>query len=131
MNIPKPLFSMIDAVTIQVRTEIDGKPARRTSAVTEVVAIDRETRELVLNNVFVWDPRSDSFQFSGQSHIIERNMEKRGLTKSEVAEELRRRRTVLEWMVSKGIRRYEDVAKVIREYYVNPKRTYKKSRMDV
>jgi len=35
MNIPKPLIAMIDDVVIQVRTEIDGKPARRIKTVTK------------------------------------------------------------------------------------------------
>ncbi len=131
MNIPRSLLAMIDAVTIQVRTEIDGKPARRTAAVTEIVAIDPATKELVKNDVFNWDPRRDSFQFSGQSHILESNMKKHGLSEEDVYRELRRRRVVLEWMARKDIRKYTEVANVIREYYVNPDRIYRKARMGI
>ena len=129
MNIPKPLLAMIDAVTIQVRTEVDGKPARRTSTITEVTALDPRTKDLLTNDVFNWNPRNDSFQYTGRSHILEKNMEKMGISVEEVREELQRRKTVLEWMVRKNIRKYTQVANVIREYYTNPDRIYRKARM--
>jgi len=129
MNIPRPLLAMIDAVTIQVRTEIDGKPARRTASVTEVIALDPRTKELLTNDVFQWDPRSDSFQYTGRSHILEKNMKKRGINEEDVHKELKKRKAVLEWMVRKNIRRYTEVANVIREYYTNPDRIYRKARM--
>jgi len=129
MNIPKPLLAMIDAVTIQVRTEVDGKPARRTSTIAEVTALDPRTKDLLTNDVFNWNPRSDSFQYTGQSHILEKSMEKLGISVEEVREELQRRKTVLEWMVRKNIRKYTQVANVIREYYTNSDRIYRKARM--
>ena len=56
-------------------------------------------------------------------------MQKNGLTEEEVTDELQKRKIVLEWMVSKNIRRYTEVAKVIREYYADPKRIQRKARM--
>jgi len=129
MNIPKPLLAMIDAVTIQVRTEIDGKPARRTASVTEVVALDSQTKVLLTNDVFHWNPGEDSFEFTGRSHILEKNMKMKGISGEEVQEELKRRKAVLEWVARSNIRRYTEVANVIREYYTNPDRIYRKARM--
>jgi flagellar protein FlaI len=129
MNIPRPLLAMIDAITIQVRTDIDGKPARRASAVTEIAAFDLRTKELLTNDVFSWNAQSDSFQYSGRSHILERNMERRGIEEKEMRRELLRRKTVLEWMAQRDIRRQTEVANVIREYHANPDRIYRKARM--
>ncbi len=129
MNIPKSLLSMIDAVTIQVRTEIDGKPARRTGAVTEIDSYDPDNKELVAQEIFKWIPRRDSFRKLNRSIILERTKEKMGLDEEEMQEELQRRQTVLEWMVGKNIRRYTDVASVIREYYADSERIYRKARM--
>jgi hypothetical protein len=47
----------------------------------------------------------------------------------EVKRELSRRQTVLDWMTSKCIRRYTEVATVIREYYANPDRVFQKARV--
>lgn len=128
MNIPKPLLSMIDVVVIQTRTEIDGKPARKIIEVAETVSYNPQTKEILTNNVYTWNPKNDSFEFSGQSHVLEKNMKKLGVDMEEVRQELVRRKTVLEWMVKKKIRRYTDVSKIIREYYLDPQRVYRKAR---
>jgi flagellar protein FlaI len=129
MNIPKPLLTMIDAIAVQLRTEVDGKPTRRTRSVTEIVGLDPKTKELITNEVYRWDARSDTFEFSGYSHILKEKMERKGLNEDEVRKELHKRRTVLEWMAQKGIRKYPDVVSVIRDYYADPNRVFRKARL--
>ena len=131
MSIPRPLLSMIDVMMIQLRTEIKGKPARRALTVTEMVALDPKTKEFLTNDVYRWDAKRDVFLFSGRSYILERSMKKLGLDSKKIQEELHRRKTVLEWMVRNKIQRYTDVAAIIREYYANPIRIYRKARMGV
>jgi flagellar protein FlaI len=120
---------MIDAIVVQLRTEINGKPARRIMAVTEVAALDPRTKELLTNETFRWDAKNDAFVFSGRSHILERNMKKMGLQEDQVQEELQRRKTVLEWMAKNNIRRHSDVSNIIREYYLDPERVFKRARV--
>jgi flagellar protein FlaI len=129
MNIPRSLITMIDAIMVQIRTEIDGKPARRVLTVTEVVDLDPSARGLLTRGVYQWDARRDVFLYGGHSHVLARTMKKSGLTETEVQRELHRRKIVLEWMVESGIRRYYDVATVIREYYADPARIYRKARL--
>ncbi|RLI19941.1 type IV secretory pathway protein, partial [Candidatus Bathyarchaeota archaeon] len=128
MNIPRPLIAMLDDVVIQVRTEIDGRPARRVSTVTEIVGMDPETKEILAHEVYRWNPQNDSFTYSGKSYVLERHRERLGLTERAVEREIERRRAVLQWMVDNNIRRYTDVANVIREYYADPERVYRKVR---
>ena len=129
MNIPKPLLTMIDAIAVQLRTEVDGKPTRRTRSVTEIVGLDPKTKELITNEVYRWDARSDTFEYSGYSHILEEKMKRKGLNEDEVRKELHKRSTVLEWMVKNGVRKYPDVVSVIREYYADPNRVFRKARL--
>jgi len=131
MNIPRPLISMIDAVLVQGRTEISGKPARRSFSVTEIVGLDPRTKDILTNQVYRWDARSDSFSYLGRSYVLQRAMTKTGLTEPEITAELQRRKMVLEWMVKNKIRRYTDVAGLIREYYADPTRVYRKARVGV
>ena len=56
-------------------------------------------------------------------------MKKLDINEEEIRRELHRRKIVLEWMVREGIRRYTDVANVIREYYVDPNRVFQKARV--
>jgi len=131
MNIPRPLISMIDAVLVQGRLEIGGKPARRSLSVTEIVGLDPRTKDILTNQVYKWDAKSDSFIYSGRSYVLQRAREKTGLSEPEVQAELQRRKMVLEWMVKNKIRRYTDVAGLIREYYADPTRVYRKARVGV
>jgi flagellar protein FlaI len=120
---------MIDAILVQGRIEINGKPARRSLSVTEVAGLDPRTKDILTNLVYKWDARSDSFSYSGRSYVLQRTMSKTGLREPEVQEELQRRKMVLEWMVKNKIRRYTDVAGIIREYYADPNRVYRKARV--
>ena len=129
MNIPKPLIAMIDVLMVVARTEIEGKPARRVTTTTEVLELDQRTNSITTEEVFTWNPREDKCLFSGRSSLLERHMKKLGVSKEKAKRELNRRKTVLGWMVQEGIRRYTEVANVIREYYVNPERVYQKARV--
>ncbi len=129
MNIPKALIAMTNVIMVMARTEVNGKPARRASVATEIKDLDVKTKELQTEEVFQWNPKFDRFSFSGHSSLLEKHMQKMGLTQEDVDRELKYRKAVLEWMVQQGIRRHTDVAKVIREYYVNPNRVFQKAKV--
>jgi flagellar protein FlaI len=129
MNIPKPLIAMADVMMVMTRTEKEGKPVRRIGTVTEIVGLDQQTKNILTEEVFKWNPKEDKFVFAGHSALLERLMKKVGVDEEAVRRELMSRRTVLEWMAQKGIRRYIDVANVIREYYANSNRVFQKARL--
>jgi flagellar protein FlaI len=129
MNIPKPLIAMADVIMVVTRTEIAGRPARRTSTTTELVELNPRTKELLSEEVFIWNPKEDGFASSGHSTILDRHVKKLGLGEEDVKRELYARKTVLEWMVDKGIRHHTDVANIIREYYADPHRVFQRARV--
>ncbi|NWG11685.1 type II/IV secretion system ATPase subunit [Candidatus Bathyarchaeota archaeon] len=129
MNIPKALIAMTNVIMVMARTEIDGKPARRINATTEIVELEPKKKSIVTEEIFHWNPKEDKFAFSGHSNILEKHSKKFDLDEEKIRTELNRRKIVLEWMVRKGIRRYMDVANVIREYYTNPSRVFQKARV--
>ncbi|MEM1551445.1 MAG: type II/IV secretion system ATPase subunit [Candidatus Bathyarchaeia archaeon] len=129
MNIPRSLIAMIDVVLVMARTEIEGKPARRTLTTTEVAGLNAKTKELITEEIFKWKAGEDKFEFLGHSYLLEEHAKKRDISVEDVKRELNRRKTVLEWMVRRGIRRHTEVANIIREYYTNPSRVYQKARM--
>jgi flagellar protein FlaI len=129
MNIPKPLIAMANVIMVMTRTEIEDKPARRISTTAEVIELEPKRKEIITEEVFHWNPKVDRFVFSGHSAILERHMRKLDASEEDTRRELHQRKIVLEWMVRKGIRRYTDVANVIREYYVNPNRVFQKARV--
>jgi len=131
MNTPRSLLHMLDIILVQGRTEINGKPARRAFSVTEMVGSDSKTRELLTNDVYRWNAAGDFFSYLGRSYVLERIMKKLNSTAQEIQAELQRRKMVLEWMAKNKIRKYTDVAGVIREYCADPMRVYHKARVGV
>jgi len=129
MNIPKVFFEAIDVITLQVRTELRGRPVRRTKVVAEVTGLDLETLNPKILEVFRWDPATDTYTYLGRSYQLEEIAAEKGITMDEVERELERRKLVLDWMVRKNLRDYKTVASIIREYYADPKRVLMKARM--
>lgn len=129
LNIPRTLLPTLQLVGLQARLRIGGRPVRRLLHVGEILGIDPSSGELDLNDVFRWDPRTDAFAYSGRSHMIERLAERTGVSLESVQEEMRHRRTVLEYMVKRNIRRYQDVGAMIRDYYSDPNKVYEMARL--
>jgi flagellar protein FlaI len=129
MNIPKPLIAMTNVIMVMTRTEIDGKPSRRISTTAEVVRFDSEKANILTEEVFNWNPKSDTYSSLTKSALLEKQTKRLGISEEEVRHELSRREAVLDWMARQGIRRYVDVAKVIMEYYASPERVYQKARV--
>jgi flagellar protein FlaI len=129
MNIPKPLIAMTNVMMVMSRTEIGDRPVRRTNTTAEVTAYDQKSKNITTKEVFRWNPKADKFSPINESAILQRHMKKMELTAEQIDRELSRRKAVLEWMVQTGIRRYTDVANVIREYYANPDRVFQKARV--
>ena len=129
MNIPKPLIAMTNVILVMERTEVNGKPARRVRAASELKGLEPKTGEILTEEVFKWNPKFDKFSSSGDSALLEKHMKKMGLDEEDIKREFKVRKTVLDWMVKQGIRHQHEVAKVIREYYANPNRVYQKARV--
>jgi len=129
MNIPRSLIVTLDAIAVQARLRLGDKTVRRVQHVGELVSYDSASKEVVTNDVYKWDPKTDSFLYSGRSNVLEKIGVRFGLEVESILEEIKRRKTVLDWMVKRGIRRYDDVAAVIRDYYANATASYEKARL--
>ncbi len=131
MNIPKTLIAMTNVIMVMGRTEIEGRPARRVNTATEVLGLNPEKTSIRTEEIFNWNLRFDKFVSSGKSALLEKQVNKLGISEEEVKRELNRRQAVLEWMARVGIRRYTDVANIIREYYASPERVFQKARVGI
>jgi flagellar protein FlaI len=129
MKIPKPLIAMTNVVMVMARTDVNGKPARRASSTSEIKPYEMKAGEILTEEVFRWNPKFDRFSSMGISPFLERLIKKMGLTEDDVKRELEVRKVILDWLVKQDIRRHEEVAQVIREYYANPNRVFQKARM--
>jgi flagellar protein FlaI len=120
MNIPRTLLTILDAIVLQSKVRLADRVTRRMKSVVEIVEMDPISKEIITNEVFRWDPKTDTFEYSGKSVLLDRIMKDFGLSKQYIATELERRSRLLEWMLENKIRRVDKVGKMISNYYADP-----------
>ncbi|MCK5403369.1 type II/IV secretion system ATPase subunit, partial [Candidatus Bathyarchaeota archaeon] len=131
MNIPRTLIAGVDVVTVQRRLTREGKPIRRTLATVEMVGLDPRSREILTNDIYSYNAKTDQFKYSGRSYLLERIAKRRGLSMDDVQEDLERRKTVLAWLAKCNIRHFNDVSAIIREYYADPESVFERAKEEV
>jgi flagellar protein FlaI len=129
MNIPPALIMTLDIIAMQSRVRVAERSTRRMTHIAELVRIDPVSKEILVNDVFKWEPNTDEFAFSGRSYVLERIVERYGVPMENIRKELDRRKTILDWVAKKGIRKYTEVSGVIRDYYADPTKMYEKARL--
>jgi flagellar protein FlaI len=120
INIPRSMLQSLDIVLIQSNVKRDGKNTRRCRQIVELLNVDVETREVLTNTVFFWQPADDTFSYSGKSYILEELRTQLDLSRKEMLEELERRAEILEWMHRFTIREFTDVSQIILTYAETP-----------
>lgn len=120
INIPRSLLEALDVVAVQAQTRVGGKRVRRTTQLTEVVGLDPHTREILTNEVFAWDPSTDSFKYSGVSYALERLAHEGGKTVAQVTAEMNNRVRLINHLVDIDERSYEKTAFIVKRYYKDP-----------
>lgn len=120
ISLPPTLIENIDVIIFLVVTKIEGKYVRRANEIMELTEV-KEGRPIT-KNVFEWRPVGDKFESVGKSKILEDVSKRLGVSEDSIKEELIRRKKVLEWMLDRNVLNYEEVAKIINNYYTNPKK---------
>jgi flagellar protein FlaI len=120
MNIPRVLFQALDCVAFPAQVVVQSSRVRRVMGVTEILDVDAATNELLTNDTFRWEPKSDSFTYFGRSFVLEEIAERTGKTVEALAAEMHRKEQYLELMNKLGMSYYKDVSHAIASYYVAP-----------
>ncbi len=123
IGIPRVLIQALNLVAIHKQLKVKEKRVRRITELVEIIDIEPTTLEIVTNQVFRWNPRTDTFVYGGHSNLYEKIMDMEDLSRDEVLEERDRRAEIISWMVKNGVRKFWDVARVVGEYYEDPHRT--------
>ncbi len=116
------LIESLNVVTIMAHAK--EKNVRRVKEVVEIISVDPRTEEVKTNLVFLWNPATDTIEKVNDSQIIPRLVEAKGGNIEETKEDLGRRRTVLEWMVSKGIKDFLEVVRYVNMFYKEPEKLF-------
>ena len=120
MNVPNIMIPALDFIIMQNRMyRSEGGSIRRITEVAEVVGM--EEGNVQLNRVFEWNNMVDKVEYVGiASQTIREIAELRGITITEIEEEIEKRRLVLEYMTDNNIRSINEVGEWISNYYRDP-----------
>ena len=144
MNIPEMMLPLMNVIVEITRVKIGDRVARRVVNVAEIIGLPAtgttQTEEIVeLMNRFEWDPDDDSFRYNEPSEldlILEENKDiftlistMRHIPVEKLKEEMSRREVVLSWMARKDVKSYEDVRRIVRNYYIDPDKVYNEARL--
>jgi len=130
IEIPRIMLQALDVVCIQTISRVKDKRARKCKQIIEIVDIDPNTKEILTNEVFRWDPVEDKFVYSGKSYILERIRANKGLSREEMTNEIKNRAALMEWMRKKDIKDFREVASMAMNYVENPLEFMKKVKED-
>lgn len=119
MNVAEALLPLLDLIVVQYRIYVKGKGIqRRLVSVTEVSSMERQA---LLSNVYEWDRKADVLRRTDvPSSVIEALANKVLKTKKEVEQEIKIRKSILDWMIQNNIRSFSEVENIIQQYYYSP-----------
>lgn len=129
MNIPTTQVENLNAISIVRRLVVNNVSLRRTISVSEMIGWDKEKDDFKIQEIFKWDTEKDIYVRTGRSPLLDGIAAKWGYAPEEIDQELKMRQTILEYMVRKHIRTYEDVSKLVLDYFSNPEQIYRKAKV--
>ena len=131
ISLPRSLLTSLDLVVFLKSVTVKGAPKRRTTNVTEIVKLDPETNRLVTMTPFHWVSEiDDRFESNGGSGLFNKIKLQAGWSDEVLHQEIQNRIAILEWMVKKNLRSYEDVGRIVSEYSRDPEAVLMKVRED-
>ena len=120
LNVPHMMLQSLDILSIQIQTFVRDKRVRRTQSIVELTGIDTKTGYIRINELYRWDPLTDSFKCNGESYVFGKIIQARGWDKEKLASEIQVRQRILEYMRDKGIRDYVSITLVVQAYSADP-----------
>ena len=129
MNIPHTQVENLNAISIVRRLVVDNVSMRRTINISEMIGWDRKKKDFKLKEIFRWDAEKDVYKKVGDSHLLKQIGKQMGFSKTDIEQELEKRKTILEYMTMKNIRSYEEVSKLVLEYFAEPEKVYRRAKV--
>ena len=130
MNVPESLILTLDLIVLITRMKIGDKIYRKVVSISEPIWDDREGK-IITKTVYEYDAYNDTYKFSGYSNTLNKISRRYGINMNVILEDLKKRQTIIEWMVKKDIRDYKSFINIIKRYYLNPEELYNIARLEL
>ena len=121
LSVPTQMIKELDIISIQKQVLLGDERVRRNESITELVG-GGDSDDILVNEVFEWDPRSDSYNEQFDSTVMEDIAADRGWSAAQLKQAIDRRQRVLEYLLDNDITWWEDVAEVIHAFIEDEER---------
>ena len=122
INLPSTLLEILDIIIFIARVKRAGKTYRRIISIEEIAGMNYDTKRPLVNKFSKWNPKDDSFDIVGNSVVLRKIMERTGITKEDIVEDIKGKCRVLEWLTENKVFDYIAVGKYLAEYYGDPEK---------
>jgi len=120
ISLPASLIEALDIIAFLVRIKYGSSYVRRIGSIYEILGFDREKNFPIVNEIFKWNPTSDSYETVSPSFVLKKISQQYGIREEILQREISQRMKVMNWMADRDIEDYIDVAKVVKLYYTRP-----------
>ncbi|MEK6792951.1 MAG: type II/IV secretion system ATPase subunit [Nanoarchaeota archaeon] len=114
------LVNSLDCVAIMTHAIIKKNETRRLREIVEIINVKSDGVVLV-NTPFIWNASQDIFYFKKQSKVFEKISIRNGISVQELQNEFSQRSKLLYALYQRKIFGFEEVQKIVVDYYRNPK----------
>jgi flagellar protein FlaI len=129
MSIPQTQVENLNAISIVRRLVVNNISLRRTISVSEMLGWDKQKNDFATQEIFKWDTQTDTYVKVARSPLLDRIADQWGYSHEEIDQELQMRQAILDYMVRKHIRSYEEVSKLVLDYFSDPQQIYRKAKV--
>jgi type IV secretory pathway ATPase VirB11/archaellum biosynthesis ATPase/intein/homing endonuclease len=113
------LVNTLDCVAIATHAIVGQHETRKIREVSEIVSVNKDGSALI-NTPLIWDPSKDIFYFKKQSKVFDKISSRYGIPMEKLQKEFLVRARLLNELTKRKIFSFEDVYKIINDYYKNP-----------
>ena len=119
INLSPTLINSLDCVAIAIHAVVKGQETRKVREIVEIVNVDKDGTALV-NTPFRWDPARDLFYFKRQSKALEKISSRTGIAIDKLQRDLITRARLLYELYRRKIFSFDEVGRIINDFYKNP-----------
>jgi len=112
------LVNSLDCVAIATHAIAKKQETRRVREIVEIVNVNRDGTALI-NTPFIWNANEDKFYFKKQSKVFEKISVRKGIPLEKLQNELVIRAKLLYELYRRKIFGFDDVGRIVNDYYKN------------
>lgn len=119
ISLSPTLVNSLDCVVVMTHAVVGNKQTRRLKEIVEVVNVDKDGTALI-NTPFTWNAAQDIFYFKKQSRVFDKISTRYGLTNEKLQDEFLKRAKLLYVLFQKKIFGFDEMRKIVNDYYRDP-----------